>query len=193
MRIKDPADQEAWEEFVEMYTPMLFGYCVKRGLQQADAADVVQDMMRAISGAINRFDYDREKGKFRSWLFTVAHSKLCHYFRRRSRQPQPVSETAMIGLIEDQPSVEEERDWDLHYKKRLFEWAANRVKSKIATNTWEAFWRITINEESVEAVSESLEMSPGAIYVAKSRTIVALKRELAEVMGEDGELDVNVA
>lgn len=193
MRIKDPADQAAWEEFVELYTPMLFGYCIKRGLQEADAADVVQEMMRSISGAIGNFSYDREKGKFRSWLFTVAHSKLCRYFTKRARQPQPVNDTLMMGLIEGQPSAEEERDWDLEYKKRLFEWAANRVKEKVASQTWEAFWRVTIDEESVDSVAQSLSMSPGSIYVAKSRTIVALKRELSEIVGDGDELDVDVA
>ncbi|MEZ5330015.1 MAG: RNA polymerase sigma factor [Verrucomicrobiales bacterium] len=161
-------------------------------LQEADAADVVQEMMRSISLAIERFDYDREKGTFRAWLFTVAHSRLCHYFRRQSRQPQPVSDSALQILV-DQPSADEERDWDLAYKKRLFEWAADRVKSKVARNTWEAFWRVTIDEESVDKVAESLTMSPGAIYVAKSRTIVALKRELEEIIGEDGDLNVDVA
>ncbi|MGK0188240.1 MAG: RNA polymerase sigma-70 factor (ECF subfamily) [Verrucomicrobiales bacterium] len=193
MRIKDPADQQAWEEFVDIYTPMLFGYCVKRGLQEADAADVVQDVMRSISGAIERFDYDREKGKFRSCLFTVAHSKLCNHFAKRARQPKPLSDTMMMGLIDGQPSEEEERDWDLAYKKRLFEWAANRVKAKVASQTWQAFWRVTIEEDSVDSVAQELAMSPGAIYVAKSRTIVALKRELAEIIGEGEELNVDVA
>ena len=181
-RLKD-RDQGAWEEFVELYTPMLYGYCTRRGLSEADAADVVQEMMRSISMAMDRFDYDRGKGKFRSWLFTVAHSKLCRFFKTKGRRPSTAGDTRMMEFINEQPSEEEERDWDLGYKRRLFQWAAERVKKRVAPNTWEAFWRVSMNEEPVEEVVEALGMSTGSVYVAKSRVIVALRQELESIDG----------
>src|SRR5678810_1480276 len=65
----------AWQEFVNLYGPVIYGFARKRGLQDADAADLMQDVLRSVSGAIGRLDYDRNQGTFRGWLFTISRNK----------------------------------------------------------------------------------------------------------------------
>src|SRR5262245_61410540 len=76
VRLRDARDDGAWAQFVELYAPLVFGFARKHGLQDADAADLTQDVLQAVSGAIQRLDYDSRRGSFRGWLFTVARNKL---------------------------------------------------------------------------------------------------------------------
>ena len=73
LRLRDPRDVEAWGEFVEVYGPLVYDYGRRHGLQDADAADLTQEVLRAVAWSAGEFRYDPSRGMFRSWLFTVAH------------------------------------------------------------------------------------------------------------------------
>src|SRR5689334_15164002 len=88
VRIRDARDREAWGQFVQVYGPVVYGYARKRGLQDADAADLTQDVLRAVSAAAGRLDYDPRRGSFCGWLFTLAHHKLYDLLACRRRQGQ---------------------------------------------------------------------------------------------------------
>ena len=62
IQIRDGANHAAWQEFVGLYGPVIYGFARKRGLQDADAADLMQDVLRSVSSAIGRLDYDRTQG-----------------------------------------------------------------------------------------------------------------------------------
>src|SRR5437763_3437312 len=89
VRLRDPRDGAAWREFVDLYVPLVYGYARKQGLQDADAADLVQDVLGAVAGAAARLHVDSERGAFRNWLFTVVRNRLAN--RRRSLRSRPAS------------------------------------------------------------------------------------------------------
>ena len=86
LRIRDGQDHDAWRQFVQMYAPVVYGFLRKRGVQDADAADLMQDVFRSVAGAANRLDYDRQRGTFRGWLYTVTRNKLYNFLDGRRRQ-----------------------------------------------------------------------------------------------------------
>src|SRR5437588_2057593 len=88
LRLADPRDGAAWAEFVQLYAPLVYGYARKQGLQDADAADLSQDVLRAVAGAVGRLDYDPRRGAFRNWLFTVVRRKLSHWRAARKHRAQ---------------------------------------------------------------------------------------------------------
>ncbi|MCC7376063.1 MAG: sigma-70 family RNA polymerase sigma factor [Verrucomicrobiales bacterium] len=190
--IRDPGNERAWSEFVNLYTPLVFGHCRRRGLQEADAADVAQDVMRAVAQAIRRFEYDRVKGSFRSWLLTVTRSKLANFFSRESRQPQAASDTQLTEWTADPPSPEELGEWDVEYRQRLFDWAAESVRSEFQPSSWQAFWRTAVDHQPVAQVAADLALSPGAVYIARSRIIARLRDFLHEA-GDEPELPGGMA
>src|SRR5437764_13203233 len=79
LRLRDSRDEAAWREFVELYTPLVYGYGRKQGLQDADAADLAQDVLVAVAGAVGRLEYDPKRGSFRNWLFTVVRHRLSNW------------------------------------------------------------------------------------------------------------------
>ncbi len=88
LRIQDPADVEAWTEFQEIYQPLVYRLGRSRGLQDADARELAQEVMIAVSGAIERWQPDRQRGTFRTWLYRVARNTLLNQLARQSRREQ---------------------------------------------------------------------------------------------------------
>src|SRR5262249_26637266 len=124
--IRNPQDKEAWCQFVDIYAPLVYGYVRKRGLQDADAADVAQEVLRAVAAAAGRLEYDPHKGSFRGWLFTVTRNKLRNFIAAKRPYSQGIGGTSAQELLEGEPGGEEReaKSWDQEYEQRLFAWAA---------------------------------------------------------------------
>jgi len=85
-RIKDARDRQAWAEFVEIYAPMVYGFARNQGLQDADAADLTQEVLSAVARSAPRLEYDPARGTFRGWLFTVVRNELRDFAAARGRR-----------------------------------------------------------------------------------------------------------
>jgi RNA polymerase sigma-70 factor (ECF subfamily) len=177
VRIRDSGDREAWRRFVEIYAPLVYKFARRNGLQDADAADLTQNVLQAVSGASKRLIYDPRRGTFRSWLYTVARNKLRNLLIARRRR----NESANPRLLDEQPAREEAELWDREYEQRLFEWAAEQVRDNFQENTWRAFWVTAVDGCSAADAARELGMSVGAVYIAKSRVLARLRDEIAKV------------
>src|SRR5947207_14721864 len=104
VRLRDPRDGAAWREFVDLYVPVIYGYARKQGLQDADAADLCQDVLRAVAGAVGRLDYDPQRGAFRNWLFTVVRRKLSHWRAARKLRAHGSGDPATHQLPQPGPA-----------------------------------------------------------------------------------------
>ena len=127
---------------MQLYGPVVYGFARKRGLQDADAADLMQDVMRSVSGAIGRLDYDRSQGTFRGWLFTITRNKVFNFLSARRIRPQGSGDTATNQHARLAcPTRSDGADaWELEYQRRLAALAMERVKGEFQENTWRAFW-----------------------------------------------------
>ncbi len=182
MSLRDPRNDFAWREFVEIYSPLVERQCRRYGLQTADSLDVTQDVMLAVVSAIRTFTYDPQKGRFRHWLLTVVRSKLIDFFNNVKRHPRGTGETSVQRLLEAQPNAEEVTQWEIEYQRRLFHWAAEVVRKDLHESTWEAFRQTTIEDRPAPEVARSLNLRIGAVYTAKSRVlarVTALIRTVA--------------
>jgi RNA polymerase sigma-70 factor (ECF subfamily) len=185
-RIRDSRDQDAWRQFVQVYAPVVYGYGRERGLQDADAADLAQDVLRAVADAAGRFDYDPRRGSFRGWLFTVAHHKLHDLLARQRRQGRGTGDTGVQQRLEEQPTPEDDRPlWDREYEQRLFTWAAEQVRGRFHDATWQAFWLTAVEGQSGKEVAGRLGMTVAAVYLAKSRVMARLREQVRELDGDD--------
>jgi RNA polymerase sigma-70 factor (ECF subfamily) len=180
VRIRDMQDAQAWSEFVEIYAPLIYGFTRKHGLQDADAADLTQDILRTVARTVNRLDYDPDRGSFRGWLFTVVRNRLRDFHAGRKRHPQGTGDTGAVERLEAQPAPEDSlaQQWDQDYERQLFQWAAERVRQGVQDSTWQAFWLTTVDGMGGKDVAHKLGMSVAAVYLAKSRVMARLKEEI---------------
>jgi len=179
VQIRDGSNQVAWQEFIELYGPMVYAFARSRGLQDADAADLMQDVMRSVMNAIGRFDYDRHQGTFRGWLFTITRNKVFSFLSARRIRPQASGDTGANRLLANQADPNDgSNDWELEYQRRLASLAMDRVKVEFQESTWRAFWLTAVDGVAAAEAGKQVGISPGAVYVAKSRVLARLKEEV---------------
>src|SRR5215469_6820925 len=130
VRLCDARDDDAWSQFVEIYAPLVYGFARKHGLQDADAADLTQDVLQAVSGGIRRLDYDPKRGTFRGWLFTVVRNKLRDFLAAQKRPGRAVGDADIQRQLQELPARDEDQSawWEQEYERRVFDWAAEQVR-----------------------------------------------------------------
>jgi RNA polymerase sigma factor (sigma-70 family) len=133
IRLRDPRDEQAWCEFTEIYGPLVYQLARYRGLQDADAQDLAQDVFRAVARNIDRYDPDPARGSFRSWLSRITRNLIINWLAAERRHPRGTGETDIERLFEQQPdtSGEESALFETEYRRRLLIWAAERVRPSI--------------------------------------------------------------
>lgn len=180
IRLRDLADEGAWAEFMEIYGPLVYGLARRRGLQDADAEYLAQEVFRAVARAIERYDPDPDRGSFRGWLSRIARNLIVNLVVARRRQPQGTGDSDVQRLLEDQldPTGEDSVIYETEYRRRLIAWAAERIRGEFSEAAWQAFWQAGVEGRPPKKVAEALGMSLGTVYQYKSRAVVRIRREI---------------
>ncbi|MFO0823194.1 MAG: sigma-70 family RNA polymerase sigma factor [Gemmataceae bacterium] len=184
-RIRDGQDVVAWREFVQLYGPVVYRFARNRGLQDADAADLMQDVLRSVARNAHRMEYDPKKGTFRGWLYTVTRNKIYNFLSSQRNRPRGSGDTDAQERLEAAPAREEDGpdvEWEKEYQRRLTARAMERVRDEFQPATWDAFWQTAVEGIAAADVGAGLKMSPGAVYVAKSRVLARLRDEVRKLM-----------
>jgi len=184
-RLREGGDECAWTEFVGIYEPAVYGFARKKGLQDADARDLCQEVMRAVSQAIDGWDPDPCKGTFRAWLFRIARNLLINLAAREGRHPRGSGESDVQRMLEQQPAAEgaDSALFDVEYRRQVFSWAAEAIRDEFAVATWAAFWRTAVEDQPIAGVATALGLSTGAVYIARSRVLARLRQRIDAVEG----------
>jgi RNA polymerase sigma-70 factor (ECF subfamily) len=177
MRLRDPRDDGAWREFIDLYAPLVYGYARKQGLQDVDAADLSQEVLGAVAASIERLDYDPDRGAFRNWLFTLVRRKLATWWSAQGRQAPASGDTATQQLLEQCPGPQTaEQEWEAEWEQQVFAWACEQVRPTVTEATWQAFWRTAVAGQPGSRVAAELGLGVGAVYVARSRVLARLRQ-----------------
>jgi RNA polymerase sigma factor (sigma-70 family) len=187
-RVRDVHDAEAWNTFVALYAPLVYRYLRQRGLQDADAADLTQEVMGAVARAIRSFEYRPERGRFRDWLRTIARRRLARFLHGRSCRPE---ETRDIEAMEDLEEIEDGSDveWDEAFSARVLVTALRRIRPCFEPMTWRAFERVWLEDRSAAETARELSIRIDRVYLAKSRVLKRLEKEVQEIVEDFSWLD----
>jgi RNA polymerase sigma-70 factor (ECF subfamily) len=185
-RLRDPRDRAAWGQFVELYGSLVYGFARQRGLQDADAADLTQDVFLAVARAMGRWRYDPSQGTFRGWLYGVTRHKVARFLQRRRTHPPGSGDANARERLDQTPSPEAgpEGDWERDFQRHLFRLAADQVRDSFAPTTWQAFWQTAVEGRAAADVAADLSLSVGAVYVAKSRVLARLVQHVQGMQSE---------
>ncbi|MEM8734799.1 MAG: sigma-70 family RNA polymerase sigma factor [Planctomycetota bacterium] len=180
VRLAEQEDVEAWQEFAEIYAPSLYGLALRNGLQPVDAEDVTQEVLFGVARAIHRFDVDRERAAFRTWLTRIARNLIADHFRRCSRPAEPREGLDDVDYPADQttPDVAFQEQFEQEYRATLFRHASARIRERIGESVWAAFHRTAIQGEQAKVVAGDLQMTLGHLYVVRSRVLKMLRFEV---------------
>lgn len=186
VRLRDARDDRAWAQFVELYAPLVYGFARKHGLQDADAADLTQVVLQAVSGGIRRLDYDPQRGSFRGWFFTVVRNKLRNFLAAQKQPGRGTGDSDVQLQLQQLPTREDDQTawWDQEYERRVFAWAAEQVRGAFQDSTWQAFWQTAVEGKTGPEVARALRMTVAAVYLAKGRVMARLKELIRETLDE---------
>ena len=141
---------------------------------------MVQEVLLAVSKAVHRWEPDKNRGRFRDWLFRIARNLMINFMTRRKHQSIATENTDFIIRLDQQidPTSEQSAIFDLEYSRQMFLLASERVREQVTSNTWLAFWKTTVDGQSVTETAAELSMSTGAVHIARSRVLGRLRLEV---------------
>jgi RNA polymerase sigma-70 factor (ECF subfamily) len=172
---------EAWQNLLEIYTPLVYQWCRHCSLQAADAADVAQEVSVAVARGLADFRRDRAGDSFRGWLWTITRNKIRDSVRRRQGVPRAQGGTeaqAQFAQIADDASEPSTQDLADHYQGSLQRRALELVRASVEPKTWDAFWQVTAEGRDPALVAEEQGLPLKAVYDANYRVRRKLRSEL---------------
>ncbi len=193
LRLADAQDVAAWDEFTRIYQPVVYRLARRRGLQHADAEELVQEAMLAVARAVHAWVPDPRRGRFRGWLRRIARNLAVNFLTRRKHQVWGTGDTDAVRLLaeaETRAASGSTADdvsalFETEYRREVFRAAAARVKTSVQERTWQAFWLTTVDDLPSGDVARRLGMSIGSVYIARSRIMARLREEVQRIQADD--------
>ena len=185
-RVRSPLDQEAWNEFVELYGRRIYGWCRQWGLQEADAEDVTQDVLLRLASKMRDFAYDPSRS-FRGWLRTLTHHAWSEFLLDRKRRGAGSGDSQVMQALEQVEARDDLARWlDEEFTRALFEEASARVRLRVQPHTWEAFRLTAVEGKSGAEVAALLGMQVATVFVARSKVQKMLQDEARRLDSANG-------
>ncbi|HUQ72266.1 MAG TPA: sigma-70 family RNA polymerase sigma factor [Planctomycetaceae bacterium] len=177
--VRTPEDRSAWNRFSDEYGPALLEFCQRRGLQSADAEDVVQTVFLGVHRTAGGFDYSPDRGRFRSWLSTIALRAIWKLRQREwARQYELQSPAELDHLAGPHQVVLEELN------ASVTDLAVDVIRPEFDDPTWEAFSSIWLRGEKPQGVAARIGRSAGWVYKAKFKVLERLKSVVRRIAHE---------
>lgn len=177
-RLRESPEREAWERFVDMYTPLFFTWTRRLHLGDHEAADLVQDLFTVLVEQLPRFAYDRDRS-FRAWLKTILLNRWRNHLRRRMTEAV-VPHGDLEAIADDDEAIPELEEAE--YQQYVVRRALALMQAEFHEATWKACWEFVVNDRPAQEVARDLGISVNAVYLAKSRVLRRLREELAGLL-----------
>ena len=177
---------EAWARLVDVFNPIVYRWARQAGLSAADATDVVQEVFIAVARNVSRFERQKEKASFRSWLATITRNRVRDCFRKKQKHPDGLGGTEGLDRLNQLPSEPQDRVLEQSISlasldQRLPARVLELVKANCGQQTWEAFWETVVKGDAAADVAARLGMSIASVYQAKSRVLRRLRERMEEL------------
>jgi RNA polymerase sigma-70 factor (ECF subfamily) len=171
-RVRDRADQDSWQEFVKVYEPLLLSYVRSRGVGDADARDVVQEVLIALLRTLPSFELDRQRGRFRTWLWQITMNALTDAARRqKSRQKAEVHWEPQQETLNGEP----DDAWLVAHRQRILEIVLPRIQEHTQAKTWRCFEEHVLKGRSGVEIAGEIGITPNAVTVNAARVLARVR------------------
>lgn len=177
-RLKVREDRAAWDRFVQLYVPLLYYWVRQTGLQEADAADLVQDVLTVLVVKMPDF-VRRSDGSFHAWLKTL----VMNARRDQLKRKQPVQAGGDEAPLDPFTPDPLDAFIETEYRGHLLLQALRIMQADFAPPTWRAVWAWVVEGRPAEEAAREHGLTLGGLYAAKCRVLNRLRAELAGLAG----------
>jgi RNA polymerase sigma-70 factor (ECF subfamily) len=177
-RLRARPDDASWGRLVGLYTPLVRGWLCRHFLADADADDLVQEVLAVLVRELPRFHHDGRPGAFRSWLRAVTAHRLRDFWRARRYRPQATGESDFLARLEqlEDPASGLSRLWDEEHDRHVVARLLEHIRPDFEPSTWRAFEGVMLGGERPAEVAGRLGVSVNAVLLAKSRVLARLRQ-----------------
>jgi RNA polymerase sigma-70 factor (ECF subfamily) len=177
---------DSWARLDRLYRRFLLSWFLAQDVPHADAEDLTQEVMTVVSQEIKDFVHPGRVGAFRTWLRGVSLHRLQHYRRSRQLRGGAVGGTDFQGQLHNlaDPNDNPAGSWDLQHDAQILRQLLENLAGEFEDKTLRAFDRLVFDGVPAPQVAAELEMSVGAVYIAKSRVLRRLRAEAEGLIDE---------
>jgi RNA polymerase sigma-70 factor (ECF subfamily) len=177
IRVKE-REEAAWQRLVHLYSPMVYRWARKAGLQPDDTQDVVQNVFLSVASDIDHFQRRRAGDSFRGWLWTICRHKILDFFRQKEHQALAAGGTTAQHRFQQVAAPEPAAGDESGEMCRLRHRAVAMLRQYFEKHVWAAFLRTVVHGDRPVDVAEDLGLSVATVYRAKNRVLARLRTEL---------------
>ncbi len=185
-RLGDGGADQDWQHFYELYAPLIHSFAVRCGCNASLTSDILQETMIVLTQKLPEFEYDKEKGSFRSWLLHIVFCRVAdlHRKQRSSRR----REDEFWNLRHELPNEDSElqEKWDEEWHANLLRHSLRRLRQELTPNAYQIFSELVLQKKDVEEVAKANEMNANAVYQQKHRAMKRFKQIAIDIEKEMG-------
>lgn len=183
--LKDLKD-DIWSEFYDNYSELILSFAKKRGCSSELAQDVLQETVMALFRYLPNFEYDKNKGKFRSLLFKITESKVIDAFRRSKQisylQNSEIFSSSRNAFEDEQKHIS--HLWDESIDEIFLIKAMHIARGKVKPKTYKCFENVFLKGMSVKNVAEKLGISPNLVSQHKHKVFNMIVNIAKKILDE---------
>ena len=186
--LREGSDPLVWDEFFEVYWPLVYCYAKHDGCSEHTAEEIVQDVMLTMFQQKDVYRYDPARGRFRDWLGTLVRNKVAEHRRRPAQRIRARGGDAETDLSEpESPEAAPDVAWETAFERALLVVLLDVIRREMNPRTYQAFELFVLHELPGAEVAKLTGLSRNAVYQAR-RTVFKRLEELGEPYREDGRL-----
>lgn len=191
-RICDPRHSEAWTEFVETYQVMVRSYIAAKSnrsgakLQDLDLDDVVQSVWIKLWKHSADFSFDRQRGRFRTFLYTITINALTDFVRRRKKHRAMAMDLQQLNLQDDR--IQPDEQWDVAYRAAIWQRIADPLKAELLKSSpakWLSFEEHKLRGRPAKEVAAELNIDVALVYQNTTRVMQEARRRCKAISEEE--------
>ena len=188
LRLANTQDQRDWAEFAKLYEPLLFKTARKLGLSKNDAVDAVQEVFVHLGKAVSQWKPTGRPGAFRGWLVRVAKNQMLKLIQRTTMlKAESANDDAVEAALANPNFSQQSTYFNIEFRRTVFLYVVQKVRDSFLEKTWQAFWLTYMDQRSPSEVAAELNLTTGAVYIARSRVMNRLQSEIQLLVDEDWE------
>lgn len=166
-----------WWRLAGTYSTLIYQWAKQAGLQDADAQDVLQEVLLSVYRKVGDFRHGLRVRSFRGWLWTIARSKIYDVYRVKSKI-YVLSESVLAILNRQRPVFVESEEGESQTPSVEFIGFLDeleRIRQEFNPRMWQAFWRTAVEEVPTADVAAELGMTANAVRVARHRVLQRIR------------------
>jgi RNA polymerase sigma-70 factor (ECF subfamily) len=176
-----------WWRLAGTYSALIYEWAKRAGLQDADAQDVLQEVLLSVYRKVGAFQHKVRVKSFRGWLWMITRRKIYDVYRAKANT-YSLSASAAVVLQMDCPLCIEEGGDERPQSAKLeflgFLQELELVRQEFNPRLWQAFWQTAVEERSAGDVAAELGMTANAVRVAKHRVLERIRSVSDDRAGE---------